>query len=106
MEGTVITASFFGHLTPRVLARSGENTVRAAKDKYGVPTNHAQMISPACICIIKSVAPDTYKSNARIDAALEQDRQKLSDRNKHVLGLIVGTILLCGRQLMAVPMEE
>ena len=30
--GRSVTASLFGHLTPRVLARSGENTVRAAKE--------------------------------------------------------------------------
>ena len=41
---TVITA-FFCHLTRGyLLARSGENTVRVAKDKYDVLTNHAQTI--------------------------------------------------------------
>ena len=39
----IITASFLS-LDTRVLARSGENTVRAAKDKYDVLTNHAQTI--------------------------------------------------------------
>ena len=61
----------FGHLTPRVLARSGENTVRAAKDKDGVPTNHAQMISPACICTIYfSVAPDTCRYDSAVRSSI------------------------------------
>ena len=35
---------FFWPLDTRVLPRSGENTVRAVKDKYVVLTNHAQTI--------------------------------------------------------------
>ena len=90
---TVITASFLP-LDTRVLARSGENTVRVAKDKYDVLTNHAQTIyhkDKALILI-------HINANTRIDAALDHDQQKLSDRNKHVLGVTVGTILLCGRR--------
>ena len=42
---------FFWPLDPRILARSGENTVRAAKDKDGVLTNHAQTIYHHDACI-------------------------------------------------------
>ena len=81
---TVITASFFP-LDTRVLARSGENTVLVAKDKYDVLTNHAQTIyhNDKALLLIH------INPNTRIDAALDHDRQKLSDRNKHVLGVTV-----------------
>ena len=78
----------------RVLARSGENTVRAAKDKDGVLTNHAQTIyhNDKALLLIH------INPNTRIDATLDQDRHKLLVMNKHVLGVTAGTILLCGRR--------
>ena len=36
--------------------------------------------------------------NTRIGAALDRERQQLSDRNMHVLDVIVDTMLRCGRQ--------
>ena len=74
---TVITASFLP-LDTRVLARSGENTVRVAKDKYDVLTNHVQTIyhkDKALILI-------HINANTRIDAALDHDQQKLSDTGR------------------------
>ena len=72
------------------MTRSGENTVRAANDKDGVLTNHAQTRYHQDACVPSKALLSTHiYSNTRIDAAVEQERQKLSDRNKHVLGVIV-----------------
>lgn len=71
----------------------------AAKGKYGVLTNHAQTRYHQDACVrAKALLSTHMHPNTRIDAALDQERQKLSDRNKHVLEAIVDTILLCGRQ--------
>ena len=51
--------------------------------KDGVLTNHAQTIYNKD----KALLLIHINSNTRIDAALDQDRQQLSDRNKHVLGV-------------------
>ena len=87
----------FCPLDTRVLARSGENIVRAAKDKDVVLTNHARTIYHQDACVPSKAFLLTHiNPNTRIDATLDQDRQKLSDMNKHVLGVTVGTMLLCG----------
>ena len=71
----------------------------AAKGKDGVLPNHAQTLYHQDACVrAKAMLPTHINPNTRIEAALDQERQKVSDRNKHVLEAIVDTILLCGRQ--------
>lgn len=86
-------------VVPEILVKTPFRNSSKAKGKDGYLTTHDALDYPHNAMVMVEAFLHTYNQpDKKIENVLDKQRQKLSDKNKHIMCVIANTVILCGMQ--------